>query len=1289
MSRNEAQVKPRASEATKPADTSVSTLAKTLEDLERRLSRLSSGKPEPTPAAEATPLPAAEVPVATAGERLRAVAEARRAKRPSLSSAVSTMAVERQLSGDVVSQTPAPKTRAPLRSPTVDRRLGGIAAEVEQLQMQNTAIALIKDLAAELSDLRGDIHARLGDGGEDRISELQASFGDLKRMIEAREAPDRIGDEILEIMESLTELTVGTADQSSLDALRLELDSVAVLVSQMAREESLEAVQQRWDAFETQIAERMDLDMQAKRDLKVELERLRGSLRSLATEDQVLEVQKRWEEFEARYVDTVRIQTEESVSRVLRSELDALRTKLDTLVAESGREALDARFAALADDLHPRELEASVERLSGRMDEIEQALVGLPEILQIDQMDQRIQALAAGVEALTREIREPDLSHLEVIEERLDEISLALASAGARTIAEIDMAPVERIEARVADLAGRIDRLGDRSDIDGLSAQIVALTERVEDLGAQSIHEDLGSRLDTLSERVEVLFRSAGAPDTSAFEARLAALAQRLEASASSRGVDPDVIAGLEAQIERMTELLAGAPGLGLGSDDGAAVTQRLEAIERQLDENRDHVVAAARAAADEAVRRMQDEDVRRESGFVRELAQDLRNLEDLCRESDERSFGIFEAVHATLLRIVERLTLIEGELRGKAIAPAVAAPVVAAPVEQPSVEPAAMAEFEPRSRLSPAASVPVEEEEPKGLRAALQRHIARRNGKAAAVEAPQPTLAERIRPTPIVEEPQAVAPPVEIEAPALDASDSLLTREANRPLEPGSGAPDIAALIERVRQQQRGEQPSVEPMAKADFIAAARKAAMAAASEAEALREREERGEETRDGKGASRRKPILMGVGAVLLALMAVPLGINYLSPSPDVSEPPVAVASLEAPAETALPAPAPMAQAEAPVVADVPATEDAPPMSATSDAVVAEPAAEANAPLVSEPEVPAAAEMASEALEAETPQPTVTEATSTQTDGKAMLVASARSHLPPTAQGAVPALPAGITSEPLVKAVQTESPMAFFEVGLRLMEGRNAPSDPTAAVAWFAQAALRDFAPAQYSLGTLFEKGNGVPRNAAAARDWYRLAAENGNVRAMHNLAVLYATGIDGKSEPATAAEWFNRAAAFGMRDSQYNLGILYARGAGVPQDLATSYRWFGIVGRAGDADAETKKGEVGKTLGEEERARLDAEIAAWKPETRIEEANTVDVPADWAGTPERTASVDMTRAIRNVQAILIKLGYDPGRPDGVAGAQTEAAIRQFQGKAGMEATGKIDERLIRALLERKDA
>ncbi|MBB3949213.1 peptidoglycan-binding protein [Aureimonas jatrophae] len=1287
----------RTGDAGQGTENSFASLSKTLEDLEARLTRLSSSpsRRAAEPAA-AGPVRAAvptadvalptqaeftlETPAPTPSDRLRAMTQARRS-RSALSTEASPLAMERQRLAAALQE--------PAKAAEPARRVRTSAQAAEEMRLQNETLALVRDLAGEVGQLRSEVGSQPA-ALDSRFEELRTSFVELKRMIGAREGADRIGAEIYEIMEALTELTAGTADQGSLDALRAEVDQISGLVGQMAREESLEAVQRRWDEFESRIGDRIELDNQAKRDLRVELERLRGSLRSLATEEQILAVQQRWDEFESRYLETARVQTEETLTRFLRDELGTLRDKLDDVVAQTGEAAIAARIEA-ASERTREALEASVERLSDRMGEIELTLASLPELLQVDRMEARIQALAEGVEALTREVRDPDLDRFAIVEERLDDISAALlvATTTERRV-EIDMAPVERIEARVAELTARVDSFVEAGHADILSTQIAVLTERIEGMGARpASDEEIVRRIDRLSERVETLFRSVAPPiDTALWEERLATMAARLEETAAGHGMDAEAVRALEVQIQRLAELL-GDSALLSGSD--GEMSRRLDAVEQQLGESREAVLIAARTAAEEAVRRMQEEGLRRETAYVQELAQDLRNLEALSRDSDERTFGVFDAVHSTLTKIAERLTSIEAEMRAEGAPPVLREATRAEADDARRIEWAA-------ARVAVGTGV-AEASEPKGLRAAINRRLARRTPPAvrpAEVEPRvEPEVVSAAAPAP-VETAETLPPPAELDAPALDTTDMVM-REANRPLEPGSGTPDIAALLERVRLQQRGLEPaSPEPAAKADFIAAARKAAMAAAAEAEALRERDR--QEPSDGKAASRRsrKPILMAVGAVLMALMAIPLGQRYLennaaAVAEAVDEAPV-LASSDANELGAAGGPADsLTVASVPPHEEVPAApSEAPPEAvAEAEAPVAETVPQAEAVAQAVPEASPVEDAAAAADVSEPAAVADVAAAPPAPMADADLLTLAAQRLPATAQGALPALPAGVDAPKLVEAVQRNEPMALFEVGLRLMEGRNGPANPAGAIDWFGQSAARGFAPAQYSLGTLFEKGNGATRDTVAASQWYRLAADQGNVRAMHNLAVLYATGIDGRSDPAAAAQWFEKAAAHGMRDSQYNLGILYARGSGVDQDLAQSYRWFSIVGAAGDKDAQDKKVEVAKSLSPEQKSQIDAEVAAWKPLPRSEEANTVRVPADWSVSEGRTASVDMTRAIRNVQAILGKLGYDAGTPDGVVGARTEAAIRQFQSKSGLEATGRIDEPLIRALLERKDA
>ena len=63
--------------------------------------------------------------------------------------------------------------------------------------------------------------------------------------------------------------------------------------------------------------------------------------------------------------------------------------------------------------------------------------------------------------------------------------------------------------------------------------------------------------------------------------------------------------------------------------------------------------------------------------------------------------------------------------------------------------------------------------------------------------------------------------------------------------------------------------------------------------------------------------------------------------------------------------------------------------------------------------------------------------------------------------------------------------------------------------------------------------------------------------------------------------------------------------------------------------------------------------------------------------------------MTKAIRNIQAILNNNGFDAGQPDGIMGDRTRSAIKAFQKSIGQEPTGKITDALIRELLDRNGA
>ncbi len=161
---------------------------------------------------------------------------------------------------------------------------------------------------------------------------------------------------------------------------------------------------------------------------------------------------------------------------------------------------------------------------------------------------------------------------------------------------------------------------------------------------------------------------------------------------------------------------------------------------------------------------------------------------------------------------------------------------------------------------------------------------------------------------------------------------------------------------------------------------------------------------------------------------------------------------------------------------------------------------------------------------------------------------------------------------------------------------------------------------------------------------------------------------------------AARWFVKAAELGVKDSQFNLGILAAKGVGMQQNLEESYKWFALVAKTGDKDAASKRDEIANALRPEQLERARATTELWKPKALDPEANTVEIPDSWQENHDKTASIDMKKAVLNIQAILNKNGYDAGNPDGVMGGKTKTAIAAFQKANDMEPTGEIDEKLV---------
>lgn len=1199
--------------------------------------------------------------------------------------------------------------------------------------------------ADAFSALRQEIRADISQTVSQEMAALRREIGALRTEARQQELPQELRRDLAGIAASIDAL--GGHD-SGADSLRLELDSMRTMIDRLAREDSVQSLESRWRTVEDQMSSldmgglREELVSLAYRvdDIREVLAAMPASGQVQAIENkiaglsQTIEMMTRlpagagqdflhqFDMLGARLDEITRaIAAMPAAARPavdnapferLEARLASVAQKIDDLDPAAGAsdvgariESLAARVAQLADEEAVTRLDARIERLQGLIEQSAQDDY-LPELSghlasiadKIDALDVRgaDETLAARLDSLARQI--DSLSGMGSQPNALPEAAIGrlealIGRAEATAARAIDPLPgLESLDAKLADIAAKLQQA--ELTAAGIAMQPVTGLETVEARLA-----DISARL----EREPAWMGDTTIPAIENLEIRLADIANRLDMNAGlASGASDEILSGLEDQIANLSRLVsANSPGAG-----AEALDNRLASFEEHLATSDEFVVEAARQAAEAALSAYAGQMGANASPqsianieIITALADDLKALESISRKSEDRTSRAFEAVQDTLLKIADRLERLD-------LSPA--APRHSSPASR---DHAAEADQAPLQPAMPQAStaviddavVSIEADDP-GARSG-QVMVSGQSGKqgrpahspseaaalAAAYAASQSNdeadssemppseksflsgLAARIRPgkepAPAAAEPRFSEP----NSPPLDPSLELDPAMANMPLEPGSGAPDINRILQKVREaqaaeRQRGEGPDHGPQ-KAEFLASARRAAIAAAAEVETIGNgRKGRGKSGLLEILKSRKRPILMAAGAVLLAVMSFPL-ISGLLEGDDKDMTAVEPAVIEQAAPVDQPVSIPLAE----TATDAMAVQQGAAEPRLPEVRVIEPGGDPSA--ASSPPQLSAAEGANTSMEetaaigrqAEPPA-----STEMQTADASGLKAE------------LDALPEGATSPGLKAAAAEGNPLAFYEIGARFTEGRGVPIDLARAAAWYQRAADLGNAPSQYRIANFYEKGSGVVRNLDTAKKWYQMAAEQGNASAMHNLAVLYATA-GAAPDFDNAAFWFGRAAEVGVRDSQVNLAILYARGDGVGRDLEQSYKWFAIAANDGDKDAAVKRDEVFNALRPEQVDAAREAVSAWKPQPVDPAANTVDLPAEWVTDDTKTASIDMGKAIRNIQAILNNNGFDAGKPDGIIGARTVSAIKAFQTSVGLEPTGEITDELVKELLE----
>ncbi len=109
------------------------------------------------------------------------------------------------------------------------------------------------------------------------------------------------------------------------------------------------------------------------------------------------------------------------------------------------------------------------------------------------------------------------------------------------------------------------------------------------------------------------------------------------------------------------------------------------------------------------------------------------------------------------------------------------------------------------------------------------------------------------------------------------------------------------------------------------------------------------------------------------------------------------------------------------------------------------------------------------------------------------------------------------------------------------------------------------------AEFLVGVKYTEGNGIPADLAEAAKWYQKAAAKGLAPAQYRLASLYEKGRGVEKDLEKAKSWYIKAAEAGNPKAMHNLAVLYAEGAGGSPDFAKAAKWFEDAANYGVKDS----------------------------------------------------------------------------------------------------------------------
>ena len=946
--------------------------------------------------------------------------------------------------------------------------------------------------------------------------------------------------------------------EQSIAAFRAELAEIRHAITEAMPRRAIESIENEIRSLSRRIDDtrQSGIDGQALAGVERALSEIREVLRSLTPAEQLAGYDEAIRNLGAKLDLILRANDDPSTFRQLEGAIAALRSIVSNVASTDA-------LARLTDDV--RALSAKVDQLS-RSD-------GYGESFAI--LEQRIAALTSTLERRAQpggsENSEQIEGALRALSDRLDRMPAGNDNASA----------FAHLEQRVSYLLERVDasadhRTGDLGRVeDGLQDILRHLEAQQANLAA------LAERGRRAAEMLESHQRPAASESTEHLESALRALSDRLDRMPVGND-GASALAHLEQRVSYLLERLEASAEHGTGNL--GRVEEGLQDILRHLEAQ--HAAFATLSETNRSAAGPTD------SGLADIVKRELSDIRFSQLETDRHTQDSLEAVHNTLGHVVDRLAMIEGDLRSVRGQPG-APPPITPPAPQAA----------PPQAAAPRIAMPPQPKPELPNPAAAQAHFAAAPREFRAVQPPAAVAARAIDE---ILEPQTAPTRVAIE-PQLPP---------DHPLEPGTRPTGrVASPSERIAASESaisGISPSAPgpagPVSTSSFIAAARRAAQAAAaaSAGDIAGRKPIKNSSGRTAKEpstiTSKIRSLLVGASVVVIVLGSFKMAMTLLEGGvpqwPAMESSSEQAPSVPSPADDgakpAMPAPAaPSMTSPTPIGRQ--SLNNAAPSAADGAASVAIP--QAPAP----PSAPPA------------PDGDVTGTIPT-------VQATPIGSKPTPVQVPTERLPDAIGGPVLRAAALKGDPTAAYEVGVRFAEGKGVAPNFDEAAKWYDRAAQADVVPALFRLGTFYEKGLSVKKDVDIARRYYMQAAERGNAKAMHNLAVLDADGGGKGANYKNASQWFRKAADRGVADSQYNLGILYARGIGVEQNLAESFKWFSLAAAQGDAESARKRDDIAKRLDAQSLAAANLAIQTFTPEPQPDDAVNVASPAGgWDSAP----------------------------------------------------------------------